>query len=103
MPIIPAMSTPEDFDRILVMGSIHRVLKAEKVLKARSIRVETLVTPREVSADCGMVVLLAAGVLEEALALLEGEGVSPVEVWRWEANRFVLDRSTRAAKGREEP
>jgi hypothetical protein len=43
---------------ILLFHSIHDVLRAEKVLKKRSIAHEIVPIPRDLSADCGMCVEL---------------------------------------------
>lgn len=72
----------EPHDLILVMGSIHRVLKAEKILLGAGIDVDTLVTPRSISADCGMVVTAAWADREGILALLKEAGYEPAELWR---------------------
>jgi len=78
----------DDFDVILVMGSIHRVLKAEALLKREAVPVDTRVTPREVSADCGMVVVVRAADAGRALAVLGKAGVAPAEVWRAEGGVY---------------
>jgi len=75
-------------DVILVMGSIHRVLKAEALLKGHSIPVDTRVTPREVSADCGMVVMVCAADVGRVMAVLEKAGVEPASVWRMEGGMY---------------
>ena len=72
----------EGFDTVFVMGTIHRVLQAEKVLKGEGIAVETQVTPREISADCGMVLLVKRRDEGPSLATLAGRGIPPREVWR---------------------
>ncbi|MHB8108479.1 MAG: DUF3343 domain-containing protein [Syntrophorhabdaceae bacterium] len=43
---------------IILFHSIHDVLRAEKVLKERSIAHELVPIPRNLSADCGMCVEL---------------------------------------------
>ncbi len=39
---------------VAVFPSIHYVLKAEKLLKAKGIPTELVPIPREISSDCGM-------------------------------------------------
>jgi hypothetical protein len=68
-------------DTAFVMGSIHRVLKAEKILERDGIEVDTLVTPREIRADCGMVLLLAQADRSRSARALGAAGVPPEEVW----------------------
>ena len=79
----------ETLNHILVMGTIHRVLRMEKLMKREELPVGTLITPREVSADCGMVVTLRAGDLEKVMALAREAGHPPVEVWRQDGDRYI--------------
>ncbi len=39
---------------IITFESIHRVLKAEKLLKENNISVNVIPVPRDISADCGI-------------------------------------------------
>jgi len=71
----------DGFETVFVMGTIHRVLQAEKTLRQEGIAVETQVTPREISADCGMVVLVRSRDERLALDRLSGAGISPREIW----------------------
>jgi len=58
---------------LFLMGTIHRVLKAEKALKGAAVPADVVVTPRAISSDCGMVVRVARAHLPRALeALREG-------------------------------
>ena len=41
-------------DAILIFHSIHRVMKAEKTLKASGLDVRLMPVPRQLSADCGL-------------------------------------------------
>jgi hypothetical protein len=75
-------SLMDGFQTVFVMDSIHRVLQAEKALKAEGIAVETQVTPREISADCGMVVLVRHPDEHRAVGRLRRSGIAPREIWR---------------------
>jgi hypothetical protein len=66
---------------IFVMGSIHRVLKAEKLLKVRSVTAEIVVTPRQLSNDCGMVVKIAPLDRARALEVFLSAGLSCEKVF----------------------
>lgn len=41
-------------DGILIFHSIHRVMKAEKVLKKAGLDVRLMPVPRQLSSDCGL-------------------------------------------------
>jgi hypothetical protein len=42
---------------ILILHGISQVIKVEKLAKEKSIEVDLIPTPREISSDCGMAVL----------------------------------------------
>ena len=60
---------------VIIFGSIHRVLKAESALKAAGIAAELIVTPRELSSDCGMVVRIPLACAEEVFELFRSEAI----------------------------
>jgi hypothetical protein len=41
---------------IIIFNSIHRVMKAEKVLKEENVDFELIPTPRELKSDCGLAI-----------------------------------------------
>lgn len=43
----------------LIFESIHKVMKAEQLLKSAGIRHEIIPTPKEYSSDCGMSIRLS--------------------------------------------
>jgi hypothetical protein len=45
---------PQDRSYYILFVTIHDVLKAEKVLKGRSLDVEVVPVPRSLSSDCGV-------------------------------------------------
>ncbi|MGV1100590.1 DUF3343 domain-containing protein [Thiovibrio sp. JS02] len=50
-------TAPEPY--VLILFSIHYVLKAEKLLKNSGISHDVVPVPREISSDCGMAILFA--------------------------------------------
>lgn len=60
---------------VIVFGSIHRVLKAENALKAAGIPADLVVTPRELSSDCGMVVRIPLASAEDVFELFRREAI----------------------------
>ena len=55
---------------VFLMGSIHLVMKAEKLLKGHGLQMDLIPVPREISSDCGVAVELASESREEALRLM---------------------------------
>ena len=60
-------------DGILIFHSIHRVMKAEKVLKAAQIDVRLMPVPRQLSSDCGLSILFFLKDRQAAEEALEAE------------------------------
>lgn len=66
---------------IFLFRSVHHVIKAEKLLKGKGIKVDLIPVPREVSSDCGVAIELSVGFKEEALNLLEENHVSILDCY----------------------
>jgi len=69
-------------DLVAIFHSIHRVMKAEKVLKLADVDFLLIPVPRQLSSDCGLAIRYAAedqGRIEE---ILGREGLLPPEVYR---------------------
>lgn len=49
-----AQTSPLGCDAILIFHSIHRVMKAEKVLKGARLDIRLMPVPRQLSSDCGL-------------------------------------------------
>ncbi len=52
---------------VFLFESVHRVMRAEKVLKEKGIAVDLIPVPREINSDCGVAVELDTGSGEETL------------------------------------
>jgi len=58
-------------DCVAIFNSIHRVMKAEKILKGLRLPIMLIPVPRSLASDCGLAIRYAAGdrkAVEEALA-----------------------------------
>lgn len=66
---------------VFLFESVHRVMKAEKLLKGKGIKIDLIPVPREISSDCGVAIELPVGLKEEALRLLEEHKVSILEYY----------------------
>jgi len=64
---------------ILLFENVHRVMQAERFLERAAIPCELLPTPKELSAECGMCLRVAAADLAEARAALGALAVTAFE------------------------
>jgi hypothetical protein len=60
---------------VFVFESIHRVMKAEKLLKGKGIKIDLIPVPREISSDCGVAIELSGDSEAEALQILKENGL----------------------------
>ncbi|MBF0497225.1 MAG: DUF3343 domain-containing protein [Deltaproteobacteria bacterium] len=60
---------------VAILDSIHYILKAEKILKAKEIPHEIVPVPREISSDCGMAILFDCAFLTELHRILSETGI----------------------------
>ena len=60
---------------VITFNSIHRVMKAEKILKREGVSITLVPTPRRISSDCGMVVRVDCGELDRAQKILKTSGL----------------------------
>lgn len=68
-----------DNDIVAIFHSIHRVMKAEKVLKAAKADILLIPVPRQLSSDCGLAIRYPADARESVERLLDAEGLAPAE------------------------
>jgi soluble P-type ATPase len=66
---------------VFVLYSIHNVMKAEKVLRSQGILFDTIPVPREISADCGMAILVARGDRQKVLKILAESRIDVKDVY----------------------
>lgn len=79
-----------DNDYVAVFHSVHRVMKAEKLLKREGIDVMLIPTPRQLSSDCGLAIRYGEGDQQRVDAVLAAEGLVPVEVYRRQGDDYDL-------------
>ncbi|MBF0474809.1 MAG: DUF3343 domain-containing protein [Deltaproteobacteria bacterium] len=60
---------------VAILDSIHYILKAEKILKAKEMPHEIVPVPREISSDCGMAILFDCALLTELRRILSEAGI----------------------------
>ena len=66
---------------VFLFESVHRVMKAEKLLKGKGIKVDLIPVPREISSDCGVAIELSAESEEKALLILRENRILVVECY----------------------
>lgn len=74
---------------VAIFNSVHRVMKAEKLLKGESIPMLLIPAPRALTTDCGLAIRYAAEDRERVESLLAGSALKPEEIYRKKDNRFV--------------
>jgi len=66
---------------VLIFSSIHQVMRAEKLLKGKGIKIDLIPVPREISSDCGVAIELSTDSEKEAFLLLGENKVSILECY----------------------
>lgn len=69
-------------DFVAIFNSIHRVMKAEKILKERGYPIMLIPAPRSLSSDCGLAIRYGAADRESVESLLAELGLAPEEIHR---------------------
>jgi hypothetical protein len=85
----------KDQDFVAIFHSIHRVLKAEKILKKAEADFLLIPVPRQLTSDCGLALRFSPEEKPHILAMLELDNLSPVEVHQRQGEGYV------AVKGRK--
>lgn len=76
-------------DFIAVFHSIHRVMKAEKILKGADISILLIPAPRQISSDCGLALRYLPEDADQVKNLLTAQGLPPAEIYQYEGGKFV--------------
>jgi hypothetical protein len=76
-------------DFIAVFHSIHRVMKAEKILKGAGISILLIPAPREISSDCGLALRYDLDDAQRIQELLIAKGLPPAEVYQYQGGKFT--------------
>ena len=76
-------------DFVAIFHSIHRVLKAEKILKSAQVDFLLIPVPRQLTADCGLALRFPGEVKDELLVVLAKENLFPVELHQRKAGAYL--------------
>jgi hypothetical protein len=75
-------------DLVAIFHSIHKVMKAEQILKRAGCDILLIPVPRELSSDCGLAIRYSPGSRAEVEECLAREGVPPVELYKREGEEY---------------
>lgn len=78
-----------DNDYVAIFHNIHRVMKAEQLLKQARLAILLIPVPRQLSSDCGLALRFDEAARAEVLALLRREALLPAELYRRNGKEFV--------------
>lgn len=67
-------------ERVAIFNSIHRVMKAEKLLKGQGVAMLLIPAPRDLHADCGLAIRYASADAVAVEASLREAGLEPEEI-----------------------
>lgn len=76
-------------DYIAIFNSVHKVMKAEKLLKKESIPMLLIPAPRSLSSDCGLAIRYGSANRERLESLLATAALLPEEIFLKSGEHFV--------------
>jgi hypothetical protein len=76
-------------DFVAIFNSVHRVMKAEKILKGEKLPILLIPAPRSLSSDCGLAIRYAAADRGRVEALLAAAALAPEEIYLKTASSFT--------------
>ena len=82
-------------DYVAIFHSIHRVLKAEKILKQQNVDFLLIPVPRQLTSDCGLALRFSPETKDVLLGILAGADLPPAEMYqRREGGYLAVDLQT---------
>ena len=69
-------------DYVAIFHSIHRVLKAEKILKQAEVEFLLIPVPRQLTSDCGLALRFSPEAKERLLDVLVTADLPPAEMFQ---------------------
>jgi Putative Se/S carrier protein-like len=78
-----------DGDLVAIFHSIHRVMKAEKILKQNRLDILLIPVPRQLTSDCGLAIRMVPEIRAAVWKLLEQEGLLPAELYQRCAGHYT--------------
>lgn len=78
-----------DQDYVAIFHSIHRVLRAEQLLKQQKLAFLLIPVPRKLTSDCGLALRIAPANLTAVFAALAGADLLPPELYQLRSGEYV--------------
>ena len=78
-----------DKDIVAIFHSIHRVMKAEKMLKLAGADFLLIPVPRQLASDCGLAIRYTRQDKDKVEAVLDSEGLQPAELYIREGKEYT--------------
>lgn len=79
----------KDGDFVAIFNSIHRVMKAEKLLKGERLPILLIPAPRALTSDCGLAIRYAASDRDTVEGALQSAGLIPEELYVKQGEEYV--------------
>jgi hypothetical protein len=79
----------KDGDFVAIFNNIHRVMKAEKILKEQRLNMLLIPAPRALKADCGLALRYAEADRNAIEGVLLEADLAPEEVYRKNGEEFT--------------
>lgn len=79
----------KDGDVVAIFNNIHRVMKAEKVLKEKRLEMLLIPAPRALKSDCGLAIRYEEADRQVIEETLRDAGLAPEEIYRKKGEEFV--------------
>lgn len=76
-------------DLVLIFRSIHRVMKAEKLLKQANLDILLIPVPRQLTSDCGLAIRFAQELRNEVEEVLGDAGLEIMELHQRQGRQFI--------------
>lgn len=78
-----------ELDYVAIFHSIHRVLRAEQLLKQRKATFLLIPVPRKLTSDCGLALRIAPVHLTEVFNVLTEVDLLPPELYQLRAGAYI--------------
>jgi len=78
-----------DQDYVAIFHSIHRVLRAEQLLKRDGVSFLLIPVPRQLTSDCGLALRIAPLHLAAVFAVLAAAVLLPAELYQLRAGEYA--------------
>lgn len=79
----------QENDYVAIFHSIHKVMKAEKILKGDGAKILLIPVPRELTSDCGLAIRFSPDERERVMRVLAEADLLPPEMFRRQGRSFL--------------